>query len=356
MSRDGKGRFEATVTLNGEYKNIHEDHSGWVAAHTRKQTTVDRLKAGTKAWLSWCEQNNLDPFTAESDDVRRYIQWMKADGYADTTICRRFASVQKFYIWLMTDPDMDVGTERNPTANINLSRDYDIHNEAEYMKILDEEGRDEIIAVEYEAAEPLFDHVPGKRSVIRLRNELLCRLFWQTALRSDEMSRVRLDNITWEDRDIKVRSSKLNRRQHRQLYHRHVWWEPNLDYMMNRWRKKRAELDPEGDSPYLFIGSKGGQMDSAYMSRIVKESAHNADINEPLTRDSDGSVGQWLYTAHRLRRSRITQLANDPIRMNLDALRRMAGHVSFDTTLSYVEGDWDTAKRAYFDAVEKQAR
>jgi integrase/recombinase XerD len=354
MDREDDGTFAERVVLSGEYKDIFEKYAGWKTAHTRKETTVTRLKAGAKAWLWWCEENGVDPFSAEEDDTRRYIDWMNGEDYAETTICRRFSSVQGFYIWIRTDPDVDVDLEVNPTANINLPRDYEIYNEAEYMRILDEEGRDEIIALNYEAIEPIFDHVPGKRTAIRLRNELICRLFWQTALRSDELSRVRVSNIEWEERDIRVRSSKLNRKKHRDLYHRHVWWEPNIDLLMRRWRNKRKEFVRDDGSPYLFIGERGGQLDSSYMSKIVKEAAHNAGVNEPMTRNPDASVKQWLYTAHRLRRSRITQLANDPINMNLDALRRMAGHVSFDTTLSYVEGDWGTTKNAYFDAVERQ--
>lgn len=354
MTRNDNGQFTQAVELSGVYSDIYDDHAGWVTSNTKKTTTIDRLKAGTKAWLYFCETQSIDPYEADENDVRMYIQWMKEEGYAETTICRRYASVQKFFVWVKTDPAIDVEIERNPTAGIKLPRDYDIHNESEYIRVLDDEGRDNIIALEYDAIKPIFEHVPGKRKAIRLRNELICRLFWQTALRSDELSRVRINNIDWKERDIKVRSSKLNRKKHRQLYHRHVWWEPSLDYLMYRWRDKRSEFDPNDDSPYLFVGDKGKQMDSAYMSRIVKRAAHNADVNEPLTRDSDGGVGQWLYTAHRLRRSRITQLANDPINMNLDALRRMAGHVSFDTTLSYVEGDWETTKNAYFDAVAKQ--
>lgn len=356
MKRDKKGRFAETVSLSGDYKDIFEDYAGWITAHTQKQTTVTRLKAGTKAWLWWCQENNVEPFAAEDTDARRYIQWMIAEGYAETTICRRFASVQKFYIWIKTDPDVDVYLNTNPTANINLPRDYEIYNEAEYMKILDDEGRDEIIALNYEAIEPIFKHVPGKRIAIRVRNELICRLFWQTALRSDEMSRVRVDNINWDENDIRVRSSKLNRKKHRDLYHRHVWWEGNIDHLMRQWRTKRKEFVRDDGSPYFFVGERGGQLGSSYLSKIVKNAAHNAGVNEPLTRDADGSVKQWLYTAHRLRRSRITQLANDPINMNLNALRRMAGHVSFDTTLSYVEGDWETTKNAYFDAVNRQSR
>jgi integrase/recombinase XerD len=119
---------------------------------------------------------------------------------------------------------------------------------------------------------------------------------------------------------------------------------------MRRWESKRAEADPDEESPYLFVGEQGSQLEPSTISRIVKKAAHNADIQEPLVRDTDGSVQQWLYTAHRLRHSRITHLANETD-LDLNYLRMMAGHAKVETTLTYVETDWDVARSSYFDAV-----
>jgi integrase/recombinase XerD len=274
---------------------------------------------------------------------------MVTDDYADTTITRRFASVSKYYHFLATDPDIDRDIE-NPTADISLPRDYKVTNSSEYYRVLDLEGRKDIIAPSFEQLQPIFDHVPGQKQFTRLRNELICRLLWQTAVRSEELSRIRLDKISWDSRDIEFRSAKLNRDDHPDLYYRHVWWEPNLDMLMHRWKSKRSEADPEGDSPYLFIGEQGDQLEPSYISRIVKDAAFNAGIQEPLVRAEDGTVKQYLYTAHRLRHSRITHLANETD-MDLNFIRMMAGHAKLETTISYVDTDWDAAQSAYFESI-----
>lgn len=349
MERNDKGQFAPTRDLNSKYKTLHDDYSGWITAITDNQNTVTRLKSGVKGWLYWCQENEVEPLKVDEASVNSYIKMLIKEGYAETSITRRFASVSKYYHFIINDPDTETDIS-NPTADISLPRDHNIKNVSEYHRVLDMDGRKDIIAPSFEQLSPIFEQVPGEEEFTKVRNELICRLLWQTAVRSEELSRIRLDNISWDDRDIELRSAKLNRRDHPELFYRHVWWEPNIDYLMHRWKSKRSEADPNGESPYLIIGKQGGQLNPSYISRIVKRAAFNADIQEPLLRDADGSVKQYLYTAHRLRHSRITHLANETD-MDLNYIRMMAGHAKVETTLNYVKTDWETARDSYFDAI-----
>ena len=233
MKRNDQGQFTSDRELSGKYKPLYDDYSGWITATSEKQTTTDRLKEGVKAWLYWCLQEDIDPKAADKRSVNKYIRMMIADDYAKTTITRRFYSVSKYYHFLINDPETEFDLE-NPTADISLPKDHDIRNLSEYPRVLAIDGRKDIIAPSFEQLKPIFANVPGKKDFTKVRNELICRLLWQTALRSEELSRVRLDNITWDDRDIELRSAKLNQEDHPDLYFRHVWWEPNIDYLMHR--------------------------------------------------------------------------------------------------------------------------
>jgi integrase/recombinase XerD len=185
----------------------------------------------------------------------------------------------------------------------------------------------------------LFEHVPGKRNFTQARNELIGRLFWETALRSDEMSRVRMRNIDDDQQEVTVRSAKLNRKGHL-----------DLDHLMRRWRSLRENV--VDDSEYLFVGSSGDQLSPSYLSRIVKKAAQRAGIQEPLTRDENGDVQQHLWTAHRLRHARSTYLVNQTD-MDLNHLRMMAGHAKFETMLQYVHTDWEAARESYRTVVSR---
>lgn len=361
-----KGQFEPKYSLD-EYTDLYDDYGGWITDNLDKQTTIDRLKAGVRAWLSWCEENDVDPYVATENDVRRYIKAIR--GHADTTISRRVATVSKFCHFLLTDPDVTPHFDVNPTAGINLRKDYEIYQTAEYVNVIYDDDREDIIALEREQVEKLLDEskVPSSRPAYRTRDYLVNALFWQTALRADELSRVRVDsksNFNFDKRQIKIRSSKLKKEENPELYHRRVWWEPNIDIYLRRWLDSHRERTQYGnsDNPYLFPGKpkegeEQGHLNPGTLSRIVKKTAHNVDgMQEPLTRDADGDVKQWLVTAHRLRHSRITYLANeagpDGEGMELNSLRMMAGHAKFDTTLSYVSTDWETARERFNAAIE----
>ena len=352
MTRNDNGKFESERELR-QYKKLYQQYSEWLMINVNKERTITRRKAGAEAWLAWCESNDCDPIYALSSDVRSFIKSMQVDGLADTTICNRFASVSKFFHYIKTDPDRPANENtKNPTAEINLRKDHDITNTAQYTSIIHREGREDIIAPPYEKLKPIFDYVPGSTGFSKVRNELICRLFWQTALRSDELSRVRIQKVDTDKRQIKIRSAKLNREDHPDLYQRYVFYESSLDYLIHRWLDKRAAKEGDKDSPHLLIGQHGGQLNPSYLSRIVKKAAHNAGIQEPLVKDEDGSVQRWLYTAHRLRHSRITQLANKTD-MDLNFIRMTAGHASMDTTLEYVDPDWDEARTAFKKATDE---
>ncbi|MDS0278030.1 site-specific integrase [Halomicroarcula sp. S1AR25-4] len=373
MNRNEKGQYQGKYDLE-KHEDLYELYSEWVLLNTEKTTTIDRLQAGVRLWLYWCENNDVDPLTASENDVRRYIKWNRVNNFAPTTITRRVASVSKYYHHLKNDPDAEWNLDRNPTAGIDLRKDYKIKNTSEYVTVLHREERQDIMAVQPESVAKLVDFVPGDRPETRTRNELIVRLLWQTACRADELSRIHHSNIDWKNREIRIRSSKLNLEDHPDLYHRRIWWEPSLDLLMRRWYESHRsrfskyagensiEEDDESeeydddDSSYLFVTTHGPQMDPGTISRIVKDAAHNAGIQEPLVKDADGTVRQWLYTSHRLRHSRITWLANYAFNgegMDLNALRMTAGHAKFDTTLDYVMSDWDVARARYEKAVRE---
>jgi len=269
-----------------------------------------------------------------------YISFLVEEDYAETTISRSFASVSKMYHHIDLHPRMD--DVDNPTVGIELGRDFDISNTPSYKV---HQGQDDAYVTPSKSeVEKVLEHPPGTDT--QLRNRLILHLFWQTALRSDELSRVRADNVDLDEREIKVRSSKLNPEDHPKLYRRYVWWEPNLDYLMHRWWQERDD-----ESEFLLHGERGDQLNSAYLSRIVKRAAEEAGVQEPLTMDKNGNIHQYLWTAHRMRHARISYLANKTD-MDLHLVRMFAGHAKLETTMTYVEPDWEETRSQYRQTFE----
>lgn len=78
-------------------------------------------------------------------------------------------------------------------------------------------GKSDIISPIAADVRKLFEHVSGERNFAWMQNELIVRLFWEIALHSDEMSRVKMRNIDHDRREITVRSVKLHQKKHPDL-------------------------------------------------------------------------------------------------------------------------------------------
>lgn len=348
--RDDKGRFASqSPALEGDYKEFHEEYGGWVTTNVDNERTIERLKSGSKAWLVWCMENDFEPLEVTEDDVKLYILELIEDGYADTHVTRSVASVSKFYHFIITNPRQPDAIEENPTADISLPDDFGVKNTSNYVRVIHKDGRPDIIAPAKEDVLNVCNHSPGKRGYTKQRNELILKLLWQTALRCDEMSRVRTENVDLEEREIRIRSAKLNKEDHPDLFIRRVWWEEDLDYLMHRHHSQQ-------DGEFFFEKTNGeGGLAPDYISRLVKDAARDAGEQEPLTMDVNGNVAQHLWTGHRFRHARISHLANQTD-MGINHLRMMAGHAKVQTTLDYVKSDWDAARSSYFDALEPETQ
>lgn len=345
--RDDKGRFAESNGELEEYRELFEDFSSRINRQKENTNTIERHKKGVRYWLLWCEDNDIDPREVRRRDVVRYLDSIL--GYSPAEIGSRYSAVNVFYSWFceIVDPDLD-----HPSAEIDITEEpFSVNTDSvRYVDELKRDGNRENVKILSKAeVEELFnrEHIPEPK----IRNELIIRLLWQTAVRSDELSRMKKNNLDWDLRDIRIRSSKLDADD--DLYHRHVFWDPSLDNLLQEWLFRRREaLSPyASESDYLFLSHQSEQLNSSYISRIVKETAKNAGIQEVMYHDAKGDP-RYLVTAHRLRHSRISYLANHTS-MGIDSLRRMAGHKKLSTTQGYISKSWEDVRNDYHTAIRR---
>lgn len=329
-----------------EYKELYEDYGAFATDNYDKTNTRDRRKRGVLYYLKWCEGNDADPVDPDTDELHQYLRSFL--GKADTTIAARWSSVSMFYEWLAPEVDT-LEEEDNPTAGI--LENYDLNTQtAEYVKVLRRKGKKDVKALEPDRVKKLFNH-PGSPPV---RNELLIRLAWATAMRSDEISRVKIDNIDFKDRSIYIRSSKLEPDQ--ELYHRYVFYPRDLEHLLRDWiNSRRSALSMYADeSPYLFLTHQSEQMRPSHISRIIKEAAHRADdegdysiqVQEPMIEEDGNGNTRWLVTGHRIRHSAISHWANNTD-LKLPEIRKIAGHEQLETTKDYITTPWEQIRENY---------
>lgn len=330
------------------------------------ESTITTRKREVRYWLAFCETNGIDPLEAETSDVRGYIQ--SNTDLADTTVGSYYRSVQSFYSIVSNDElhdrlELVNGHPCKDRDTIDLKGDYRIHeNQSEYRRQHTEAARSpdgaretggDVLALPPGDVRELFNHVPGKTPGTRLRNEIVLRLSWYTGCRSDELSRMRIERINWDDCSINIRSSKLNTKEHPDLVRRDVMFPEVFRVQLRRWCERvrhaySAAADPEEGR--ILVTTHNNEMQPTQINDIVKEAARNAGVQRPLRPPNPGpkeTVEEWFVTSHRIRRSAITHWVNDVDQLDLHQVRRLAGHARIEQTMQYVEGDDDQLRRDY---------
>lgn len=334
-------------------------------------STIETRSREVRYWLAFCEHNDIDPLSATTSDVRGYIQTITDK--SDTTIGNYYASVQSFYSITQNDQaherlELANGHPCDKAAGISLKDDYGVHRSTpEYRKQhslsaeeIDgiRENSGDVLALKPEKVEMLFDNVPGKTPETRLRNEIACRLNWYTGCRSVELSRLKIQNIDWENCAINVKSAKLKASENPDLVRRNVFFPEEFRFQLKRWCERvrhgfSSQVEPEQGAILCTTHSK--TMDGAQINDIVKKAADNAGVQRPLrpaNPEPDEEIKEWFVTTHRIRRSAISYWVNDCESIDLHQARRLAGHARLDQTMEYVEDDEEQLAEDYQRAME----
>ena len=365
--RNKKGQFSspADKQISQKFEELLGKylHSLQQQKSSTTKSTVDTRRREVRYWLAFCEHNDIDPLGATEADVRGYVQ--KNTDLADTTLSSYFTSVQSFYSIVGNDQADDQLELANghPCTEITLKDDYDVYAQtSEYKRqhnlspkeidgIRDDSG--EILAIEPGAVSELFNHVPGKTDETRLRNEIAIRLNWYTGCRSVEISRMKIDNIDWDNCSINIRSAKLNAKEHTDLIRRNVFFPEQFKFQLKRWvnRVRHAFSSAvEPGSGYVLCTTHSDRMQGAQINDIVKTAAKKAGIQRPL-RPADPAeseeIKEWFVTTHRIRRSAISHWVNDLEEIALNQARRLAGHANIEQTIDYVEDDDEALAEDY---------
>jgi integrase/recombinase XerD len=332
-------------------------------------STIETRRREVRYWLAFCETNDIDPLAAVTSDVRGYIQ--QNTDHADTTLDSYYRSVQSFYSIVSNDQaydrlSLEHGHPCRDKHDIDLKDDYEVHGSTpEYKLQHNLEGKDiegvrssdQVISLKPETVHELFDHVPGETIETQTRNEVALRLAWYTGCRGDELSRLQIDDITWEKCQIELRSAKLDPAENPDLIRRKVFFPEDFRFPLKRWVERvrhtfSAAAEPE--SGRILVTTHNPEMRPAAINEIVKEAARNAGIQRPLRPANPGpeeEVKEWVVTSHRLRRSVISYWVNDCPEIDLHQARRMAGHAKIEQTMDYVEDDDDQLAEDYQRAI-----
>lgn len=153
------------------------------------------------------------------------------------------------------------------------------------------------------------------------RTGLMLRTLLETALRVGEFVALQIEDISFAERLLTVRSGKGNRRR-------------EVPITQSLARELRIHIGGRNTGP-LFASPRGGGYSTRRIQQIVKEVAYSARIEKRIF-------------PHLLRHTMATRLVNGG--MPMEHVRKILGHESTDTTQIYAETE-TTSLRDSLDRV-----
>lgn len=311
---------------------------------TKAYNTYDSYFYDFLNYARWIDEKDYDIQISNinSDAVTDYMQTLTEKG--DHTKQNKYYAIKSFYNFVDQYEDIDC----DPFDNITPSDYFDWQTEGKRNK---HEPDTQARYVSPEEKELLWENVPNPKT----RNRLIIDLLWQCGLRQSEIVQLSVDDVKLDKRKLTVYAPKTDDT-------RPNWYQPNLDYQMQKWiNVHRKSYTPSEKSDYLFVSHVSGKLEPDRINKIVKQSAENAGIQEVVYEDDhdssqtglenvdgDTTWKRYRFTAHKLRRGYAVQFLKNG--GDIKRLCDLMGHTSIEQTQDYLdllESDKKEAQQNY---------
>lgn len=298
----------------------------------RAESTVRNKRTDLRDFSRFLSSEGLEIEDVTWKEVEDYLYQLKQDDYANNTIRNRFTTLQVLFKFLKKDGVV----EENPTVDVKVGDFAPRKNKREekalqkrvWLKKDQDADIDEVRDLVRNAPQPI------------VRNRCIILFMYYTACRRSEVSNVRLDGMDLDKRKVDVYSPKTDKTIT-------VRWQPSLNPLLNEWiHYYRDSYITAADSPYLFVTQKNEKIHPNHISRIIRNAAEKAGIQEVLYVDKAGNKRRRV-TSHSLRHSFGVHYLQPPNRGSIEELQQILGHEDVQTTQIYAEIVSEQVDEAY---------
>jgi site-specific recombinase XerD len=146
--------------------------------------TMRSYRSEVAVWVAWCGSQGFDPATVTAMHIKRYRQALLEAGYQPITIRWKLTMVRRFY-----EAARDAGLRTgNPAAGVKPPRVRQATEDFKYLC-------DDQLARLFDAI-PDLDQATGREKVKRLRNLLMVLMMALQGLRTIEVHRANVEDLT----------------------------------------------------------------------------------------------------------------------------------------------------------------
>ena len=259
------------------------------------KNTLESYKRDIRSFLEYLKKNDIqDVSIASRELIVNYMQYLKENGKATSSISRNLASLRSFYQFLLQEGAL----EENPAQQVDPPR-----LEKKLPRVLS-----------FEEVESLLEQ-PSDNDSIGPRDKAMLELLYASGIRVSELVVLNVTDFNPEVGFLRCRGKGMKERI---VPIGSVSIRKVQDYLT----RCRPYLVKNNDEKSLFLNQHGRRLTRQGFWKILKKYAQQANLN--------GAV-----TPHTLRHSFATHLLENGA--DLRSVQEMLGHSDISTTQIYTQ-------------------
>lgn len=265
--------------------------------------TLQSYSRDIKLYGNYLNSHEMEMTKTGESDIKEYLDNLKDNGKAVSTVSRNLASLRSFYQYLHRTKVVN----DDPTMNLESPK-----IERKPPKVLSADQ------VELLLGQPKCVDLKG------YRDKAMLELVYATGIRVTELISLNVEDINLEDGYIKC----LNRTKQRVIPIGSLAISALREYM----EKSRAVLLKDENDPALFVNVNGQRLTRQGFWKIIKQYKSQANIDVDIT-------------PHTLRHSFAVHLLQNGA--ELRAIQEMLGHSDISSTQVYAQMEQNRIKDVY---------
>lgn len=265
--------------------------------------TIKNYQLDLTDFFKYVDKSNIDFLSIENIHVRGYLKYLDICNLKNTTISRRISALRTFYNYLLEKGFV----KSNIFLNVkNPKLEKKLPNYLNYTEI-----------------EELLASI-DTRTDEGLERRLLIEMFYSTGCRVGEMVNVKISDIDFYNKTIKVMGKGSKERI---VYYGDYASKYLEDYLKNK--------DKKG---YLFTNKRGEKLTIEEVEYIVRDIMKHISIKTHVT-------------PHTLRHTFATHLLNNGA--DIRTVQELLGHANLSTTGIYTHVSSERLKDVYFKTFKR---
>lgn len=274
------------------------------------ENTIYSYEIEIVKFKEYLNDRKLDYLKLNKDIIRDYLKYLDSLKYKNSSISRNLSSLRSFYRYLVIKEKIGkniFNCIRNPKIEKKLPN---FLTEADMENVL---------------------HFPElknyKKDIYTNRNLLIVEMLYDTGCRANELVNIKLKDINYKDRSIKVlgKGSK----------ERIVYYGEYTEDTLKEYLKDREEILKTNESEFLFVSKESGSLTPRRVAQIIDSIIKLISIKNNVT-------------PHTLRHSFATHLLNHGA--DLRSVQELLGHSSLSTTQIYTHVSNERLRKVYLEA------